>query len=241
MGSFVFVLLLPLGFIISSLSQHSWDSAQNELKEKHLLIAKNMTQPVSLYFSSYQKTLDTFVESTNLSTKNINGIKTLMDGLVNKLDNYVAISFLSIEDGSSVVSVKDEYKIRSTESLNSFSYHETENKYRKYDTANSISSVIRSTVSNNPVVLIKHHIIGKDLNKKGTLFVELDLAPVREMCNKIQFGIKGHCVIIDQLGQVVAHPSKELEQQIRDIASIGILDKMKDSIEWSVDFPFPLS
>ena len=123
MGSFVFVLLLPLGFIISSLSQHSWDSAQVELKEKHLLLAKNMAQPVNLYFSSYQQTLNTFVESTNLSTKNIEGIKTLTDGFVNTLDNFVAISFLSIEDGSSIVSVKDEYKVRSSKTLNSFGYH----------------------------------------------------------------------------------------------------------------------
>ncbi|TCJ89124.1 sensor domain-containing diguanylate cyclase [Cocleimonas flava] len=240
MGSFVFVLLLPLGFIISSLSQHSWDSAQNELKEKHLLIAKNMTLPVSQYFSSYQKNLNTFVNSTNLSTKNINGIKALTDKYVNTLDNFVAISFLSIEDGSSVVSVKDEYKIRSTGSLNSFPYHQTENKYRKYDTVNSISSVLNSSVSNKPVVLMKHHIIGKDLNKIGTIFVELDLAPVREMCNKIQFGEKGHCVIVDQLGQVVAHPSKELEQQIRDISSIGIMDKMKDSMNglWTFHSPY---
>ncbi len=240
MASFVFVLLLPLGFIISSLSQHSWDSAQAELKEKHLLIAKNMAQPVSLYFSSYQQTLDTFVNSTNLSTKNIEGIKTLTDRFVNNLDNFVAISFLSVEGSASIVSVKDEYKVRSSENLNSFSYHETESKYRKYDTSNSISSVIRSTVSNQPIVLMKHHIIGKDLNKVGTIFVELDLAPIREMCNKINFGEKGHCVIVDQLGQVVAHPSKELEQQIRDISSIGILDKMKDNTNgiWTFHSPY---
>jgi len=87
---------------------------------------------------------------------------------------------------------------------------------------------------------MKHHIIGKDLNKVGTIFVELDLTPIREMCNKIQFGEKGHCVIVDQLGQVVAHPSKELEQQIRDISSIGILDKMKDNVSglWTFHSPY---
>ena len=87
---------------------------------------------------------------------------------------------------------------------------------------------------------MKHHIIGKDLNKVGTIFAELDLTPIREMCNKIQFGEKGHCVIVDQLGQVVAHPSKELEQQIRDISSIGILGKMKDSMNgiWTFHSPY---
>ncbi len=239
-GSFVFVLLLPLGFILFSLTQHSWSSAQNELKEKHLLLAKNMTQPVSLYFSSYQKNLDTFIKTTNLSSKTLDEIKVQTDDFVNALENFVAISFLSIEDGSSIVSVKDEYKIKSTENLTSFPYHQTETKYRKYDTVNSISSVIRSTVSNNPVVLMKHHVIGEDMNKKGTIFVELDLAPIRNMCHKIVFGEKGHCIIVDQLGQVVAHPSEALEQQVRDISSIGILDKIKDSMNglWNYYSPY---
>ena len=102
MGSFVFVLLLPLGFIIFSLSQHSWDNAQREMTDKHLLIAKGLEEPVSLYFSSYQQSVKIFVDSSNLATKNNDGIKVLIDRFVNSLDNTVAISFLSIEDGSSV-------------------------------------------------------------------------------------------------------------------------------------------
>lgn len=240
MGSFVFVLLLPLGFIISSLSQHSWDGAQKELQEKHLLIAKNLEEPVKLYFSSYQQSLKVFVDATNLSTKNSNGIKTLMDSYVNSLDNTVAMSFLSIEDGSSVISINDIYKIRASEDLTSLAYHQTENKYRKYDTVNSISSVVRSPVSNNPVVLIKHHIIGKDLNKRGTIFAELDLAPIRDLCRKVRFGEKGHCAIVDQLGQVVAHPDKKFESEIKDISSIGILEKMKSmgSGLWTFHSPY---
>ena len=227
MGSFVFVLLLPLGFIISSLSQHSWDNAQREMTDKHLLIAKGLEEPVGLYFSSYQNSLKVFVDSSNLSTKNNDGIHLLIDRFVNSLDNTVAISFLSIVDGSSVISINEKYEIKSNSDLDTFSYHETENKYRKYDTSNSISSVIRSPVSKKPVVLIKHHIIGKDLNKRGTVFLELDLAPIREMCAKVRFGDKGHCIIVDQLGHVVAHPNKELEDEIYDLSPIGILDKMK--------------
>lgn len=227
MGSFVFVLLLPLGFIIFSLSQHSWDNAQREMTDKHLLIAKGLEEPVSLYFSSFQQSVKIFVDSSNLATKNNDGIKVLIDRFVNSLDNTVAISFLSIEDGSSVLAINEKYKIKANSDLDSFSYHETENKYRKYDTSNSISSVIRSPVSKKPVILIKHHIIGKDLNKRGTVFLELDLAPIRELCAKVRFGDKGHCVIVDQLGHVVAHPNKDLEDEIHDLSPIGILDKMK--------------
>jgi diguanylate cyclase (GGDEF)-like protein len=240
MGSFVFVLLLPLGFIISNLSQHSWESAQKELQEKHLLIAKSLVEPVNLYFSSYQQSLKVFVDSSNLSTKSANGIKSLTDTFVNTLDNIVAVSFLSIEDGSSVISINDQYKIKASDSIESFSYHQTESKYRKYDTNNSISSVIRSPVSRKPVVLVKHHIIGNDLNKIGTLFMELDLAPIRDMCAKIRFGEKGTCIIVDQLGHVVAHPDKELENEIHDLSSIGVLEKLKNmgSGLWSFHLPF---
>ena len=55
MASFVFVLLLPLGFIISFLNQHSWDSAEKEMQEKHLLIAQGMEKPILQYIDKYEK------------------------------------------------------------------------------------------------------------------------------------------------------------------------------------------
>ncbi|MGK0271970.1 MAG: diguanylate cyclase (GGDEF)-like protein [Cocleimonas sp.] len=229
MASFAFVLLLPLGFIISYLNQHSWTIAQSELQEKHLMLAKSMEVPILQYVDTYKKSLNVFLDSTNFATKNSNEIKPLIHTFVNSLDNLSSISYTSINTGKTLISINDKYKVRGSNNLKPFSYHITESKYRKYDVANSVSSVIRSSVSRKPVVVISHHIIGPDQNKKGSIFIELELAPIADMCRKIRFGEKGHCAITDDKGQVIAHPKEELEDEIHNVAEIGILDKMREA------------
>jgi diguanylate cyclase (GGDEF)-like protein len=229
MASFVFVLLLPLGFIIANLNQLSWDSTHSEMQEKHLLLAKSLEEPVKMYFSSHQKTLGIFANWTSFSIKSNDEVKLLMNQYINSLANIVAMSYLPAGGGLPVISISDEYKIKSSDNVEEFEYHPEERKYRKYDTNNSISSVIKSTVSNKPIVLIKHHIIDFDLNKKGTVFIELGLDPIREICSKIQLGVNGHCTIVDQLGQVAAHPSDEYVNNITNLSSSGILNQLKNN------------
>mgnify|MGYP000569032097 CR=1 FL=1 len=67
MASFVFVLLLPLGFIISYLNQHSWDIAKEELQDKHLLLADSMEAPILQYINTYNKALDVFLDSSKFA------------------------------------------------------------------------------------------------------------------------------------------------------------------------------
>ncbi|MEE9326560.1 MAG: diguanylate cyclase [Cocleimonas sp.] len=239
MASFVFVLLLPLGFIIANLNQLSWDSTHNEMQEKHLLLAKSLEDPVKMYFSSHQKTLGIFANWTGFSTKSAPEVKQLMGQYANSLSNIVAISYLPADEGSPIINVSDEYKIKTSGDIVEFEYHPEERKYRKYDTKNSISSVIRSTVSNKPIVLIKHHIIDFDSNKKGTVFIELGLKPIQDICSKIKLGEKGHCTIVDQLGQVVAHPNKEYVKDIISLSSTGILNQLKNNNSGLFNFNSP--
>lgn len=229
MASFVFVLLLPLGFIISYLNQHSWDIAQEELQEKHLLLAKNLEKPILQYIDSYQQSLQVFLDATGFANKPESELKPLMSTYVNSLENLSTVSYSSVKTGKTIISINEKYKVRGSNNLKPFNYHATETKYRLYDVKNSISSVIRSSVSRKPVVVVSHHIIGLDKNKRGTLFVELELAPIADMCRKIRFGKDGHCKITDQKGQVIAHPNQELENEIHNISKIGILNKMREA------------
>jgi len=240
MASFVFVLLLPLGFIIANLNQLSWDSSQKELQEKHLLLAKSLEEPLKMYFSSHQQSLRIFVDWTHLATKNTSEIKPLMSDYINSLNNITAMSYLPSNGNSPVVAINNNYKLRSGTNAASFEYLLAERKYRKYDTANSISSVIKSTVSNAPVVLVKHHVIDNDLNKKGTVFLELELGPIRDICAKIKLGEQGHCIIVDQLGQVVAHPNKDYIKSIKNISSIGIVYQLRNNGSGLFSFDSPL-
>jgi len=229
MASFVFVLLLPLGFIISYLNHHSWESAQTELQEKHLLLAKSLENPILQYVDTYKQSLKVFLDATNFAAKDNAELKVLMRTFVNSLENLSSISFTAVNTGKTFISINNKYKVRGSNNIKSFDYHTTENKYRKYNVINDISPVIRSKASRKPVVVISHHIIGSDKNKRGTLFVELELAPIADMCRKIRFGKKGHCTITDEKGQVIAHPKQELEAEIHNISEIGLLNKMREA------------
>ncbi len=239
MASFVFVLLLPLGFIISYLNQHSWNSAKQELQEKHLLIAKSMEKPILQYVDTYQKALQVFLDTSKFANTTEAQLKPLMDEFANSLDNISTVSYSSVSTGKTYISINNNYKVRDSINIKPFNYHTTESKYRKYDVSNSISNVIRSSVSRKPVVVMSNHIIANDKNKKGTVFVELELAPIADMCRKIRFGKKGHCAITDKKGQVIAHPNADLEAEIYNISKIGILNKLRESKNgiWSFKSP----
>jgi len=151
MASFVFVLLLPLGFIISYLNTHSWDIAEQELQEKHLLIAKGLEKPIQQYIEIQNSSLQTFLDTSNFASKAEEDIKPLMNSLVNTLDNVSSVSYTSLITGKTSISINENYSVRGSNNLKPFNYHLVENKYRKYDVNNSISNVIRSTVSRKPV------------------------------------------------------------------------------------------
>lgn len=229
MASFVFVLLLPLGFIISYLNQHSWDIAQQELQEKHLLLSKSLEKPIIEYINKYEQSLQVFLDATKFSSIDISEYQPLLSTFANTLDNISTVSYSSINTGETLISVNDKYKVRGSDNLKPFGYHVTESKYRKYNVDNGISPAIRSSISRKPVVVMSHHIIGPDKNKRGTVFVELELAPIADMCRNLRFGEQGYCAITDEKGQVIAHPKAELEAEIHNISDTGILDKMRSS------------
>ncbi len=55
--SFIFVLLLPMGFFGYSLFENTWEKAQQSMLEKHELIASAMVVPISLFITSRQHSL----------------------------------------------------------------------------------------------------------------------------------------------------------------------------------------
>lgn len=241
MASFVFVLLLPLGFIISYLNYHSWASAEDELKEKHYLIAKGLENPIEQYIGSYEQSIAIFLKASGFIYKNENQFKSLLDTYVNSVDNVSSVSYLSSNTGRTFISSKNAYKLKGAEHIQPFNYHLSEYKYRKYAQDNTISDVVRSDISKKPVVVMSHHIMGVDKNKKGTIFIEVELKPIADMCRKIRFGDKGHCAIFDKTGQVIAHPKAELEAEIHNLAKLGLINKQREARSGIWSFYSPIA
>jgi len=241
MASFVFVLLLPLGFIISYLNYYSWTSAENELKEKHYLIAKGLENPINQYVKSYEHSLNVFLEVSNFANQNEAQFKSLLDNYVNATENLSSVSYLSTANGRTFISPKNKYKLKGSEHIQPFNYHLSEYKYRKYAKDNTVSNVIRSDISRKPVIIMSHHIMSSDQNKIGTVFLELELDPIAAMCRKIRFGDKGHCAIFDKTGQVIAHPKANLEAEIHNLSKIGLINKQRESRSGIWSFYSPIA
>ena len=105
--------------------------------------------------------------------------------------------------------------------------------------ADLFSPVFQSTISNNPVILLKHYILNKEGVIKCALFTEISTKYITDMCSKISFGDKGHCAIVDQTGHVVAHPNKDWEKEIRDLSKLHIIQKMLDGKVGTTEFYSP--
>lgn len=250
MASFVFVLLLPMGFFATSLLENSWENAQQGMLEKHHLIATAMVEPLTLFVSSRQQALQTLgddiisISSQNKEHKNHQGLNTVKEALNKHLNSFGDLIAISYTSGHGLnhqhTSIKKQYKSR----LEKPNYlGKPLSKLPALEGNKSgidlLSSIFNSTFSNKPVILLKHYIINKQGDVKGALFSEISTQYITNMCSKISFGDKGHCAIIDQTGRVVAHPNKGWIKEIRDISKISIVQSMIDGKSGTTEFFSP--
>jgi len=236
MGSFVFVLLLPLGFLASSMPEQSWGSVKKEILEKHELIAKSTGETIRLYFSSYQKSLQVFANTADLvNTKEPEKFKARMRELLKSLENVDVISYLSLDDYSKIISVRPNAQGTFKKSLD-----EPFLKYltfgNRHSSIRDVSPVFKSTISNHPVVLVKTYVYDKHDNKRGILFVEVGLSYINDACAKIGYGSKEYCSIVDSLGKVVAHPNKAWVEESFNLSKLPIVQKIKRGESGTMDF-----
>ena len=252
MISFMFVLLIPLGFSITSLFQNSWSQAQQRMLEKHQLISEALVEPFTLFISSRQKSLITLGHeilsahsekkdtSLNKGNKYKQSIQRAVDEYYNSFDDLAAVSFISSGKDTKIMST---YTQDNTE-INFPDYSKLPLTFLKMGDTNSyrgdlISPAFNSKFSNKPVVLLNHFIKDKNNIEIGIVRAEVSLKFIESMCSKINFGVKGHCATVDQTGHVVAHPNKNWIKEIRDLSKISVVKKMMAGLSGTTEFYSP--
>ena len=237
MSSFIFVLLLPMGFFVYSLFVNSWDQAKQDMLQKHELIAKSMVEPFTIFITSKQHTLnsvgeDIYGESQDSSLSSATKKKKIQKSLnqyMKSHDDLVSISYFPASDLSTryITSRQIMFTIVTKPNYNKIPmYRIPSYEGNKRETSDLLSTVFRSKVSNEPVILLKHYVLDDHNKIAGTLFAEFSLDYIGNMCSKINFGVKGHCAVVDRNGRVVAHPNKKWVQEIRNISKISVVKKM---------------
>lgn len=230
MASFVFVLLFPLGFLAISLPEESWGSVRQEVREKHLLIAKSIEESINLYFLDFQKSAQIFANTINITDiEDQETIQSYLDGFVRNSGNVVVGSYLSLDDYSKVISVRDAYKppVQNKNKVIEEPYLKYLSFGNRHHTISTISPVFRSTISKRPVVLVKTYIYDKKYNKRGILYAELKLDYLNSICEKINASSKERCIIVDSRGQVVAHPRQKWVDNIYKLSKTKIVQKLR--------------
>ena len=239
MLTFILVLSLPLVFLLPSLNENIWDDVRKDNLVKNKLLATSLVEPIKLKVLSYQsslKSLDSKLQSINLSDQS--SAQLVMKEFTNINEDVIAVTLLLSENGSSTTTIKKAFQLspRYTNPAKGLEYLVSENKYRLHDTENSISSVFKSTISTQPAILFRHHIIAEDGKKIGTLFVETGLGFLQQICGQISFGNKGHCAIVDNKGKVIAHPNAAWVSQMKNFSSDKIVTQLKRGGSGALDY-----
>ena len=243
MASFVIVLMLPIAFFVYSLLQKPWMQIEDKMLEKHHLISAALVEPFTIFFSSRQEALYTLGQellsideektSSRLFTQKETylreqKVQEILDKHLKSFGNFVALYYFrsSESDLDSISSVNTDHKqLEQLDYLN-LPLKALPAMEKNPSGEDFLSPAVKSSINDKPVILIKHSVIDSNQATKGTIYAEVSLDHIRDICSGIQFGVKGHCAVVDTLGHAVAHPNKGWVQEIRDLSKISIVQQM---------------
>jgi hypothetical protein len=245
--SFIIVLLLPIGFFINSLYQNSWDQAEQSMLEKHHLIASSLVEPLNFFIASRQQSLHmvganivhALSDPAVIDSKE--AVQTILDSHFRNFSDMVALSFAPGSDTKvdCVATNQAGGDRQTTPDYDDVPVHPISSVVPETSEPDYLSAVFKSSVTQKPVVLLKYGVLAEDGTLLGTLFSEISLFNIANMCSKINFGVKGHCAVVDNIGQVLAHPNKQWVNDIRDISTVSIVQRMMLGESGTTEFYSP--
>ncbi len=220
----VFFLAFSITAIVPVLMLGWWviDSARSNeymaVKEKHLLVAKNITLALSRYSHDVKSVLE-LAASTTFDANN----KPLNDLLYSQNITSIRVfdkkayqkHSLNTENGTEVLLLT----AAQLDAVNNVS-----------KTQKTIFLPVQLSGNNKPCILVVTPLLVGD----GYLVAELKPKYISQLQNKIKFGKLGHAAIVDQLGNIIAHPNQNWVSQVKNISKISIVQRMMNK-ETGVD------
>ncbi len=240
-ASFILISLVPVSIIAYDVYKKLWDNAWTEATEKHQLLAVNLTKSISLYVQ------DRSIQLGYLS-------KTLSENefTTEEKSEHLSSFFKSFSELSSLAYVKhsgelekflhDDTAITSSPSaplsIDAFAEQPYFIKTRD-EQMPLIKAITTSPFTNKPTIIITKPII-KDIsedivqnektdqasNNTDVLIAELNIAPIEELRRSIKFGTEGQPAIFDPEGKVIAHANHQWMQEMKDLSSLSVVQKM---------------
>lgn len=225
---FALIALVPVTILGIKIYNASWENALREVKEKHQLLAENLSAPISIYVNSHLTSLTLAADQIGEITETKN-VDVLIDSILSKHLQYADgfSSILLLSNKTEVLNFISDDNDPDIAKTKIFGVHDFINKALIRNEP-AVSSVIVNPFTRQPAIYIATPIItNNNLLKRKALVAELKILPIEKLRQGIRFGLHGHSAIVDNVGNVIAHPNPDwMKDQIKNLSNLSIVKSM---------------
>lgn len=180
------------------------------VKDKHLLVAKNLTLALSRYVQDTVSILEHF-SAMPLEKENADNNKLLhaQDITTIRVFNKNGEQLLGIAiNGASEPAVLTSAQLVAVRAF--------------ADTTKTVFLPVQAGSDGEPRILIVSPLVSGETY----LVAEMATRYIAQLQSKVKFGELGHAAIVDQAGNVLAHPNPDWVRQIKNIAKVSAVRRM---------------
>lgn len=228
MLSFALIALVPVTILGIKIYNASWDNALREVKEKHQLLAENLSAPISIYVNSHMTSLSLAAHEIG-EISGSDDVNAPIDAILSKHLQYAKgfSSIMLLNNKTEVLNFISDDNDPDISRLKVFGTHDFLNRVLIRNEP-SISTVIINPFTKQPAIYIAVPIVtNNEQLKRKALVAELKIQPIEKLRQGIRFGLHGHSAIVDNVGNVIAHPNPEwMKDQIKNLSNLSIIKSM---------------
>ena len=217
------VAIVPVVLLTLHIYQAAWQNSAREIREKHQLLAENLTQPVSIYVNNHLEMLSYLAHTieANIGKDQQKKLQQLLTDSARDFNGFQSIAYINTAGSLKAYTHKElTKKVKGLSYLNEGCYLKVKQSGRKF-----VSGVKASLYTGKPVLTIGQpvRLMGR---LRGVLLAELRIDVIEALRKNVKFGDKGHAAIVDQNGRVIAHPNPAWMAEMKDLSSWPIIQNM---------------
>ncbi len=210
---FTLIAIIPVGLLAAWQQQSAFEKELAEVSERHLLIARNLSQALDRYSQDAEAVFELAALEMTDPNGPSSGIGTLLGsmgfrhacviGPDGRIEASAGGAEVGVPIGTDIPNFADIRAMAPAEVL-----------------ATGFTGVMPDRKGTPTLYILKKLPGGRlALGTLGTGFIA-------EVQKAISFGKRGHSAIVDQFGRVIAHPNPDWQREMKDISKISAVAKM---------------
>mgnify|MGYP001125600721 CR=1 FL=1 len=245
------VAVLPIGLLTMHLHDAAWQDSWREIREKHQLLAENLSAPIGIYIADQRELLRLLSHTIGSAERP----QSVLEDVLFDTSGFAALALVRRDGQVLGLAHRDAGADADREPGDDASQPPTHSSPQQL--ANEpcfirvrdqrepfISGIKRSPLSGRASVLVGQPVfVQQDGAAEPALIAvllgELRLDLIEKLRSGIQFGELGHSAIVDQHGRVVAHPNGDWVVQMRDLSKLSVVREMMAGRTGVIEFYSP--